>query len=54
MSGRRIEARTRGQQHGFIRRMVSPGDPISERIKPFVFLEDTAGQEGMVQATGLE
>lgn len=88
MSGRRIEARTRGQQHGFIRRMVSPGDPISERIKPFVFLdfidapvadgagfgwhphsgiatltyaldadlayEDTAGQEGLVKATGLE
>jgi redox-sensitive bicupin YhaK (pirin superfamily) len=88
MSGRRIEARTRGQQHGFIRRMVSPGDPISERIKPFVFLdfidapvaagtgfgwhphsgiatltyaltadvayEDTAGQRGIVKATGLE
>lgn len=85
---RRIEARTRGQQHGFIRRMVSPGDPISERIKPFVFLdfidapvaagtgfgwhphsgiatltyaldadvayEDTAGQRGIVKATGLE
>lgn len=88
MSGRRIEARTRGLQHGFIRRLVSPGDPISERIKPFVFLdfidgpvadgtgfgwhphsgiatltyalnadvayEDTAGQRGMVKATGLE
>ena len=88
MSGHRIEARTRGQQHGFIRRMVSPGDAISERIKPFVFLdfidapvadgtgfgwhphsgiatltyalnadvayEDTAGQQGVVQATGLE
>lgn len=88
MSGRRIVARTRGQQHGFIRRMVSPGDPISERIKPFVFLdfidapvaagtgfgwhphsgiatltyaldadvayEDTAGQQGLVKATGLE
>ena len=88
MNGRRIEARTRGQQHGFIRRMVSPGDAISERIKPFVFLdfidapvadgtgfgwhphsgiatltyalnadlayEDTAGQEGLVKATGLE
>ena len=85
---RRILARTRGQQHGFIRRMVSPGDPISERIKPFVFLdfidapvaagtgfgwhphsgiatltyalnadvayEDTAGQRGIVKATGLE
>ncbi len=88
MSSRRIEARTRGQQHGFIRRMFSPGDPISERIKPFVFLdfihgpvaagtgfgwhphsgiatltyaldadvayEDTAGQQGVVKATGLE
>lgn len=88
MTNRRIEARTRGQQHGFIRRMVSPGDPISERIKPFLFLdfingpvadgagfgwhphsgiatltyalnadvayEDTAGQQGLVEATGLE
>jgi redox-sensitive bicupin YhaK (pirin superfamily) len=88
MNNRRIEARTRGQQHGFIRRMVSPGDPISERIKPFVFLdfingpvadgagfgwhphsgivtltyalnadvayEDTAGQQGLVKAKGLE
>ena len=88
MSGRCIMARTRGQQHGFIRRMVSPGDPISERIKPFVFLdfidapvadgtgfgwhphsgiatltnalnadvayEVTAGQNGVVKATGLE
>ena len=88
MSDRRIVARTRGQQHGFIRRMVSPGDAISERIKPFVFLdfidapvadgtgfgwhphsgiatltyalnadvayEDTAGQHGVVKATGLE
>ena len=88
MSGRRLVARTHGQQHGFIRRMVSPGDGISERIKPFVFLdfihapvaagtgfgwhphsgiatltyaldadvayEDTAGQQGLVTATGLE
>jgi redox-sensitive bicupin YhaK (pirin superfamily) len=88
MSGRPIAARTRGQQHGFIRRLVSPGDPISALIKPFVFLdfidapvaagtgfgwhphsgiatltyalnadvayEDTAGQRGIVQATGLE
>lgn len=84
---RSIEARERGQQHGFIRRMVSPGD-LGERLKPFVFLdhlngrvaagtgfgfhphsgiatltyqlnadvayEDTAGQKGLVQATGLE
>jgi redox-sensitive bicupin YhaK (pirin superfamily) len=88
MNNRRAEARTRGQQHGVIRLMVSPGDPISERIKPFVFLdfingpvadgagfgwhphsgiathtnalnadvayEDTAGQQGLVKATGLE
>jgi hypothetical protein len=84
---RRIELRTRGTQHGFIRRMVSPGD-LGERLKPFVFLdhlsgrvppgsgfgfhphlgiatrtyqlnadatsEDTAGQKGVVKATGHE
>jgi redox-sensitive bicupin YhaK (pirin superfamily) len=84
---RQIEARHRGQQHGFIRRLFSPGD-VGERLKPFVFLdyvhaklaagsgfgfhphsgiatltyqlnadvayEDTAGQKGLVQATGLE
>ena len=84
---RRIDLRTRGTQHGFIRRMVSPGD-LGERLKPFIFLdyvggrvapgtgfgfhshsgiatltyqvnadvayEDTAGQKGVVQATGLE
>ena len=84
---RSIEARHRGQQHGFIRRMVSPGE-VGERIKPFVFLdyvngqiapgsgfgfhphsgiatltyqlnadaayEDTTGQKGLVEATGLE
>ncbi len=84
---RTIDLRTRGTQHGFIRRMVSPGD-IGERIKPFIFLdyvggrvapgtgfgfhphsgiatltyqvnadvayEDTAGQKGVVKATGLE
>jgi redox-sensitive bicupin YhaK (pirin superfamily) len=38
-SSRRIPARTPGQQHGFIRRLVSPDDPVSERIKPFVFLD---------------
>ncbi|MEN9798077.1 MAG: hypothetical protein RL653_1773 [Pseudomonadota bacterium] len=87
MSTRRIQARTRGQQHGFIRRMVSPGD-LGALIKPFVFLdhvegavepgagfgwhphsgiatltyslnsdaayEDTTGQEGIIEATGLE
>lgn len=87
MPARSVIARTRGQQHGFIRRMVSPGD-LGELIKPFVFLdhvegalrpgtgfgwhphsgiatltyalnadaayEDTAGQKGIVEATGLE
>ena len=84
---RRVELRTKGTQHGFIRRMVSPGD-LGERLKPFVFLdyvhgrvprgggfgfhphsgiatltyslntdvqyEDTSGQKGIVQATGIE
>jgi redox-sensitive bicupin YhaK (pirin superfamily) len=84
---RAIELRVRGVQHGFIRRMVSPGD-LGARLKPFVFLdhlsgqvaegsgfgfhphsgiatltyqlnadaayEDTAGQKGLVEATGLE
>lgn len=40
---RTIELRTRGTQHGFIRRMVSPGD-IGERIKPFIFLDYVGGQ----------
>jgi redox-sensitive bicupin YhaK (pirin superfamily) len=87
MKSRTIRATTRGQQHGFIRRMVSPGD-LGALIKPFVFLdfvegavapgtgfgwhphsgiatlsyalnadaayEDTTGQNGIVQATGLE
>lgn len=87
MNSRGIRARTQGQQHGFIRRMVSPGD-LGALIKPFVFLdhvegviqpgtgfgwhphsgiatltyslnsdaayEDTAGQKGRVEATGLE
>ncbi len=84
---RTIVLRTSGTQHGFIRRMVSPGD-LGEHLKPFVFLdflnghvppgsgfgfhphsgiatltyqlnadaayEDTAGQRGIVEATGLE
>jgi redox-sensitive bicupin YhaK (pirin superfamily) len=84
---RSIETRVRGSRHGFITRMVSPGD-LGERLKPFVFLdhltghvpegggfgfhphsgiatltyqlnadvayEDTAGQNGIVAATGLE
>ena len=84
---RTIRTRTRGQQHGFIRRMISPGD-LGAWTKPFVFLdhvdgavapgtgfgwhphsgiatltyslnadaayEDTTGQKGTVEATGLE
>lgn len=87
MTERTIRTTTRGQAHGFIRRMVSPGD-LGALIKPFVFLdyvegtvapgtgfgwhphsgiatlsyslnadaayEDTAGQKGRVEATGLE
>ena len=84
---RDIAFRTDGRVHGFIRRLVSPGD-LGERLKPFVFLdevsgevtpgtgfgfhphsgiatltyhldadvryEDTSGQNGTVEATGLE
>jgi redox-sensitive bicupin YhaK (pirin superfamily) len=87
MNPRPITHRTRGSSHGFIRRLVSPGD-LGEALKPFVFLdhvagrvtpgtgfgwhphsgiatltyaldadlayEDTTGQRGTVQATGLE
>jgi redox-sensitive bicupin YhaK (pirin superfamily) len=35
---RRIAFRTRGNQHGPITRLVSPGD-VGELIKPFVFLD---------------
>ncbi|MDP2315180.1 MAG: pirin family protein [Pseudomonadota bacterium] len=38
MPVRTIELREAGSLHGFIRRMVSPGD-LGERIKPFVFLD---------------
>ncbi|MCA3011966.1 MAG: pirin family protein [Myxococcaceae bacterium] len=87
MNERGLRVRTRGQAHGFIRRMVSPGD-LGEHLKPFVFLdhvdgvvepgtgfgwhphsgiatltysldadaayEDTTGQKGLIEATGLE
>lgn len=83
----RIVSRHRGRAHGFIERLVSPGD-LGEQLKPFVFLdhlhgdipqgagfgwhphsgiatltyqldadtlyEDTTGQRGRVEATGLE
>ena len=40
---RAITHRTRGAQHGFIRRMVSPGD-LGEHLKPFVFLDFVQGR----------
>jgi redox-sensitive bicupin YhaK (pirin superfamily) len=40
---RQVEQRVRGQQHGFIRRLISPGD-LGERLKPFVFLDYLHGQ----------
>jgi redox-sensitive bicupin YhaK (pirin superfamily) len=43
VSARAIRLRTRGARHGFIRRMVSPGD-LGEAIKPFVFLDHIAGE----------
>lgn len=51
MQLRPIRARSQGQQHGFIRRVVSPGDPISSLIKPFVFLDFIHGQ--VADGTGL-
>jgi redox-sensitive bicupin YhaK (pirin superfamily) len=35
---RAIHGSTRGSRHGFIRRMVSPGD-LGELLKPFIFLD---------------
>jgi redox-sensitive bicupin YhaK (pirin superfamily) len=43
ISSRRIVLRTRGQSHGAITRLVSPGD-VGERIKPFVFLDYFEGE----------
>jgi redox-sensitive bicupin YhaK (pirin superfamily) len=39
---RTIEHRTRGAQHGFIRRMVSPNG-LGEVLKPFIFLDHVHG-----------
>ena len=39
---RAIRVRSRGLRHGFIRRMVSPGD-LGQLIKPFIFLDHIAG-----------
>ena len=38
IENRRIVARTRGNRHGAITRVVSPSD-LGQRIKPFVFLD---------------
>lgn len=42
MTTRTLDFRVSGTQHGFIRRMVSPGD-FGERLKPFVFLDHVDG-----------
>jgi redox-sensitive bicupin YhaK (pirin superfamily) len=39
---RKLVEREVGQQHGFIRRMVSPGD-LGVLLKPFVFLDELNG-----------
>ncbi len=39
MTPRKIIDRTRGKTHGPITRVVSPGDRIAGKIKPFVFLD---------------
>lgn len=41
-SVRRIKLKTRGHQHGFIRRMFSPSD-LGPQLKPFVFLDHVSG-----------
>lgn len=43
VSARGLRQRTRGSRHGFIRRMVSPGD-LGEALKPFVFLDQIKGE----------
>lgn len=43
MSARSVSSRVTGQTHGFIRRIVSPGD-VGELIKPFVFLDFIHGK----------
>ncbi|HPH29958.1 MAG TPA: pirin family protein, partial [Pseudomonadota bacterium] len=42
-SARKIVLRTNGQQHGFIRRLISPCD-LGHHLKPFVFLDHVRGQ----------
>jgi redox-sensitive bicupin YhaK (pirin superfamily) len=48
---RTLTQRVRGTQHGFIRRMVSPGD-LGERIKPFIFLDEASGRVAKGQGFG--
>lgn len=43
MTPRAIRLRTRGTRHGFIRRMVSPGD-LGQQLKPFVFLDQVSSE----------
>lgn len=50
-ASRTLVARTRGHQHGFIRRMVSPGD-LGELMKPFIFLDHVRGRVRAGQGFG--
>jgi redox-sensitive bicupin YhaK (pirin superfamily) len=52
MSTRQIIARTRGNNHGPITRVVSPGHRVAELIKPFVFL-DYIKHDGSFEGFGL-
>jgi redox-sensitive bicupin YhaK (pirin superfamily) len=52
MSTRKIIARTRGNNHGPITRIVSPSQRIAELIKPFVFL-DHFKHDGTFEGFGL-
>jgi redox-sensitive bicupin YhaK (pirin superfamily) len=49
---RKIIARTRGQRHGPITRLVSPSDIIGELIKPFVFLDYFEADPGVAPQFG--
>ena len=49
---RRVIYRTRGRRHGFITRLMSPGD-LGEILKPFVFLDLFDNQGDRVPTFGL-